>query len=74
MKIAAAEAIAGVIPDHIISEDFIIPSVFDQRVSTSVADAVAVKAQQTGVARRRRRRSGGEDDDRVYATRRMSLG
>lgn len=70
MKVAAAEAIASVIPGNLVSEDFIIPSVFDDRVSTSVAEAVAAKAQETGVARRRRRRQG-EEDDEVYATRRI---
>ncbi|MQG88640.1 MAG: NAD-dependent malic enzyme [SAR202 cluster bacterium] len=62
MKIAAAEAIAGVIPDSHISEDFIIPSVFDKNVAKRVARSVARKAQVTGVARRRRRRG-----DEVYA-------
>tara|TARA_B100000029_G_scaffold502438_1_gene577708 strand:- start:598 stop:1986 length:1389 start_codon:yes stop_codon:yes gene_type:complete len=62
MKIAAAEAIAGVIPDSHISEDFIIPSVFDKNVAKRVARSVARKAQATGVARRRRRRG-----DEVYA-------
>ncbi len=62
MKVAAAEAIAGVIPDSHISEDFIIPSVFDQNVARRVSRGVAKVAQETGVARRRRR--GG---DEVYA-------
>jgi malate dehydrogenase (oxaloacetate-decarboxylating) len=70
MKIAAAHAIAGVIPDNFVTEDFIIPSVFDERVATGVAEAVAAKAQEMGVARRRRRNGGGDDDDAVYATRR----
>ena len=63
MKVAAAIAIAGVIPDSHISEDFIIPSVFDQNVARRVSKGVARAAQETGVARRRRR--GG---DEVYAT------
>jgi malate dehydrogenase (oxaloacetate-decarboxylating) len=63
MKIAAATAIAGVIPDSHISEDFIIPSVFDQLVARRVARSVSRKAQETGVARRRQRRG-----DEVYAT------
>jgi malate dehydrogenase (oxaloacetate-decarboxylating) len=62
MKVAAAIAIAGVIPDSHISEDFIIPSVFDQNVARRVSRGVAKVAQETGVARRRRR--GG---DEVYA-------
>lgn len=62
MKIAAATAIAGVIPDSHISEDFIIPSVFDKNVAKRVARGVARVAQETGVARRRQRRG-----DEVYA-------
>ena len=62
MKIAAATAIAGVIPDSHISEDFIIPSVFDKNVAKRVSRGVARVAQETGVARRRKRRG-----DEVYA-------
>jgi malate dehydrogenase (oxaloacetate-decarboxylating) len=52
MKLAAAEAIAGVIPPEDLSEDYIIPSVFDERVAPAVAEAVANKARETGSARR----------------------
>jgi len=62
MKIAAAQAIASVIPDSHISEDFIIPSVFDKNVAKRVARGVARTASETGVARRRQRRG-----DEVYA-------
>ena len=72
MKIAAAEAIASVIPDNVISDDFIIPSVFDENVSRSVSNAVAQKAQETEVARRRRR-TPDDDDDTAYATRRLTF-
>src|SRR3712207_9522691 len=41
MKLAAADAIAGVIPREDLSEDYIIPSVFDERVAPAVAEAVA---------------------------------
>jgi malate dehydrogenase (oxaloacetate-decarboxylating) len=57
MKLAAAEAIAGIIPDDHLTEDYIVPSVFDRRVVRAVARAVARAAQQTGVARRRDRES-----------------
>jgi len=67
MKVAAAEAIAGVIPDSHISEDFIIPSVFDQNVARRVSRGVAKVAQETGVARRRRR--GGDEVYAVFRTR-----
>ena len=52
MKLAAAEAIAGVIPEEDLSEDYIIPSVFDERVASAVAEAVSETAKQTGMARR----------------------
>jgi malate dehydrogenase (oxaloacetate-decarboxylating) len=52
MKLAAAEAIAGVIPPKELSEDYIIPSVFDERVAPAVAEAVAEKAKESGMARR----------------------
>ncbi len=55
MKLAAARAIAGVIPEDHLSEDYIVPSVFDRRVVRAVARAVARAAHETGVARRRTR-------------------
>ena len=51
MKHAAAEAIAGCIPDDHIGPDYIIPSVFDRNVKTRVAKAVAQAARKSGVAR-----------------------
>lgn len=54
MKIAAAEAIAGVISDKELSEEYIIPSVFDKRVSQAVARAVSKAAGKSGLARRER--------------------
>ncbi len=53
MKLAAAQAIAQVIPDNTLSEDYIIPSVFDKEVVARVARAVAAAARTSGVARRR---------------------
>jgi malate dehydrogenase (oxaloacetate-decarboxylating) len=41
MKVAAAEAIAGVIPDDQLSADYIVPSVFNREVAPRVAAAVA---------------------------------
>jgi malate dehydrogenase (oxaloacetate-decarboxylating) len=52
MKLAAAQAMAGVIPEKELSEDYIIPSVFDERVAPAVAGAVAETAKKTGMARR----------------------
>lgn len=51
MKIAAARAIAGLIPDHALREDYVIPGVFDPKVAPAVAAAVAKAAIETGVAR-----------------------
>jgi len=52
MKLAAARAMAGVIPDEELSEEYIIPSVFDERVAPAVAEAVAETAKASGMARR----------------------
>ena len=51
MKIAAARAIANLIPDEELSEDYIIPDPFDKRVADVVADAVAREAEESGIAR-----------------------
>jgi malate dehydrogenase (oxaloacetate-decarboxylating) len=52
MKLAAARALADLIPDATLSEDYIIPSVFDKQVVPQIAKAVAQAAWETGVARR----------------------
>jgi len=44
MKVAAAEAIAGVIPPDELSPDYIVPSVFNREVARLVAAAVAEAA------------------------------
>ena len=54
MKLAAANAIAGIISDTELHPDYIIPSVFDRRVGEAVAARVEEAAYQTGVARRER--------------------
>ena len=51
MKVAAARALAGLIPDAQLREDNIIPSAFDPAVAPAVATAVAQAARDTGVAR-----------------------
>ena len=51
MKVAAAEALAGLISDDELSADYIIPAAFDKRVGPAVAAAVAEAARKTGVAR-----------------------
>jgi malate dehydrogenase (oxaloacetate-decarboxylating) len=50
IKIAAARAIAEVIPEGELRPDYIVPSVFDKRVATSVAKAVSQAATAAGVA------------------------
>ena len=51
MKMAAAEALAGLISDEELSADYIIPKAFDPRVGKTVAKAVAEAARRSGVAR-----------------------
>ena len=51
MKIAAANALAGLISDEELSADYIIPAAFDVRVKDAVAEAVKAAAYKTGVAR-----------------------
>jgi malate dehydrogenase (oxaloacetate-decarboxylating) len=52
MKVAAAQALAGLVSDEEISEDYIIPSAFNREVAARVAAAVAAAARAEGVARR----------------------
>ena len=51
MKLAAARALAGLISDEELRDDYIIPQAFDPRVGPAVAKAVAEAAGQSGVAR-----------------------
>ena len=51
MKIAAADAIAGLISDDELNEEYILPAAFDPRVGKAVAAAVAEAARKSGVAR-----------------------
>lgn len=51
MKVAAAKALANLISDDELREDYIIPMPFDKRVRPAIADAVAKAARETGVAR-----------------------
>jgi len=51
MKVAAARALAGLISDNELTEDYIIPSAFDERVAPAIAKAVAQAARDTGAAR-----------------------
>ncbi|WP_338035543.1 NAD(P)-dependent malic enzyme [Gudongella oleilytica] len=51
MKIAAANALAELIADDELKEDYIIPNPFDKRVRPAIAEAVAKAARETGAAR-----------------------
>lgn len=51
MKIAAAYAIASLVDDDKLSEDYILPYAFDERIKDTVANAVADAARKDGVAR-----------------------
>ena len=50
MKIAAAKAIAGLVSDDELNEEYILPKAFDTRVKDEVAKAAAEAAKKTGVA------------------------
>ena len=51
MKLAAAEALAALIPEEELGDERIMPEAFDPRVAPAVAKAVAEAARKTGVAR-----------------------
>jgi malate dehydrogenase (oxaloacetate-decarboxylating) len=64
MKLAAAHALAEIVSKNELSEEYIIPSMFDRRVPEAVATAVAEAAVKAGVARRRRIRPAAETGTR----------
>lgn len=49
---AASQALAGLISDEDLTEEYIIPKAFDPRVGPAVAQAVAEAAIRSGVARK----------------------
>jgi malate dehydrogenase (oxaloacetate-decarboxylating) len=51
MKLAAAHGIANVVTEEDLSEDYIIPSVFNREVAPAVAEAVVEEANRAGIAR-----------------------
>ena len=51
MKVAAAQAIASMVPNERLSADFILPDTLDKRVADCVAQKVADEAVRTGIAR-----------------------
>ena len=52
MKLAAVHAIAGLISEHELNPDYVIPNPFDPRVAAHVAEAVAKAAMETNVAQK----------------------
>ena len=51
MKIAASYAIASLVSDNELSEDYILPPAFDKRIGNTVAQAVMDAARKSGAAR-----------------------
>ena len=51
MKIAAAHALASLVSDEELNEDYILPKAMDSRVREAVSSAVAKAARESGVAR-----------------------
>lgn len=51
MKLAASYALASLVLNEELNEDYILPSALDKRVAKTVAKAVAKKAKETGIAR-----------------------
>jgi len=60
MKMAAARAIAQIVADHELREEYIIPSAFNRDVAPAVAEAVAREARRSGWAQ-------ADDDTFGYA-------
>jgi malate dehydrogenase (oxaloacetate-decarboxylating) len=51
MKEAAARAIASIVTDDELSEDYIIPDAFNEKVAKVVAKAVADEAVKSGISK-----------------------
>jgi malate dehydrogenase (oxaloacetate-decarboxylating) len=61
MKLTAARALAGVIPEENLSPDYVIPSVFDEHIVPKMAEAVEEAAHESGVARRTSKKRDPEE-------------
>ena len=51
MKVAASYAIAGLVSQEELNEEYILPNALDKRIGQVVAQAVMRSARETGVAR-----------------------
>jgi malate dehydrogenase (oxaloacetate-decarboxylating) len=58
MKMAAARAIAQIVTDEQLCEEYIIPSCFNRDVAPAVAEAVAAEARASGAAQQERNTIG----------------
>lgn len=68
MKVAAVHAIAGLIEDRELKDDYVIPAPFDPRVAPVVAASVAKTAMETGAARK-----NVDPDEVAERTRRLAI-
>ena len=59
MKVEAAKAISSVIKEDNLSEDFIMPSMFDRNVVKNVSEAVVGVASEQGLSRRKNTSKSG---------------
>ncbi|MBB6733474.1 NAD-dependent malic enzyme [Cohnella zeiphila] len=62
MKLAAAGAIASIVTDNELNDQYVIPSIFNEKVVAKVRDAVIQAAVRTGVARRHSSEYQAEDE------------
>jgi malate dehydrogenase (oxaloacetate-decarboxylating) len=60
IAVAAADALAGVVPENVRSAEYILPSIFDAAVVPAIAQAVAAATRTAGLARPR----GGDQEAR----------
>ena len=51
MQMAAVYALAGLVSNEELNEEYILPKAFDKRIAPAVAAAVAKAARDSGVAR-----------------------
>ena len=51
MKVAAAYAIASIVDENELKEEYILPYAFDKRIGKTVAEAVMDAARKSGAAR-----------------------
>ncbi|MCH5287830.1 MAG: NAD-dependent malic enzyme, partial [Christensenellaceae bacterium] len=51
MKLAAARAIAAIVTDEELTEEYIIPGAFDKRVAPAVAEEVKKEARRLGITK-----------------------